>query len=145
MNCVHLVIILVHMLQHHLIWFQIQGKRRIDPCGCHCELCSYLVDVSHLQAKKLSKRDKARATEKCVSRVEMLALEEGLPLTSDWARTLVDNHQRAAAYSTYGLSLLERIKGSEGGLHILTLWRRIAWKPEGSPIKGFKLTAEDII
>lgn len=120
------------------------GKRRIDPCGCGCELCSYLVDASHLQAKKPSKRDKNRATEKCVFRVEMLAQEEGLTLTPDWARTLVDSHQRAAAYSAYGLSLLKRIKGSEGGLHILALWRRIAWRPEGSPIKEFELTAEDI-
>lgn len=43
-----------------------------------------------------------------------------------------------------GQSLLERIEGSEGGPYILALWREIAWKPEGSPIKGFKLAATDI-
>ena len=74
----------------------------------------------------------------------MLAQEEGFQVTRDEAAALAISHRREAAYSAYGMSLLKRIKGSVGGPHILALWRMIAWKPEGSPIKGFRLKAEDI-
>jgi hypothetical protein len=56
------------------------GKRLESSCGCYCELCSQLVDVSHLQPKKPSKRDKERAINECVSRIELLAKEEGLQI-----------------------------------------------------------------
>ncbi len=120
------------------------GVRLESSCGCYCELCSHLVNVSHLQAKKPSKSDKQRAKRKCVSRIEMLANEEGLSIPPDLAAAISDLHPRSAAYSTYAQSLLDRIEGSQGGLHVLALWRMIAWKPEGSPIKGFTLEAEDI-
>lgn len=120
------------------------GQRLASACNCYCELCAHLVDASHLQAKKPMKRDKERAIAGCVSRIEMLATEEGVQITSDWAAALVVSHGRESAYSAYGYTLLERIAGSEGGPHVLALWRMIAWKPEGSPIKEFTLEAGDI-
>jgi hypothetical protein len=77
----------------------------------------------------------------------MLAEEEGIAIPRDLAAGIATGPAslRSAAYSAYGLSLLERIRGSEGGLYILALWREIAWKSEGSPIKGFKLEAADIL
>jgi hypothetical protein len=119
-------------------------QRLASSCGCYCELCSHLVDASHLQAKKPSSRDKEKGIADCVSRIELLAKEEELPLSSDLAAALVASHRRESAYSAYGYSLLERLRGSEGGPHVLALWRMIAWKPEGSPIKGFTLESGDI-
>lgn len=76
----------------------------------------------------------------------MLAREEGIPLSHEHASTMAASKEqrRSAAFSAYGLSLLERIRGSEGGPYVLALRRMIAWKPEGSPIKGFNLDAKDI-
>ena len=122
------------------------GVRLESRCGCFCELCAHLASASHLKPKKPGKRDKEKAREKRISRVMMLANEEKLPITQDMAASIATGPEslRRAAYSAYGLSLLERIRGSEGGLYVLALWREIAWKPEGSPIRGFQLEAEDI-
>ncbi|MBI5687946.1 MAG: hypothetical protein HZC54_22980 [Verrucomicrobia bacterium] len=122
------------------------GTKLESRCGCYCPLCAHLVNVSHLQPKKPAKRDKEKAREKRISRVMMLAEEESLPISGGIATTIATAPQflRSAAYSAYGQSLLERVRGSEGGLYILALWREIAWKPEGSPIKGFRLEADDI-
>lgn len=122
------------------------GTRQESRCGCYCSFCAHLVNISHLQPKKPAKRDKEKAREERISRVMMLAEEENLPISCEIATAIATAPQflRSAAYSAYGQSLLERVRGSEGGLHILALWREIAWKPEGSPIKGFRLEADDI-
>ncbi len=121
-------------------------KRLLSSCGCDCGFCARLANASRLRVMKPTTREKDRAVRKCVARLEMLAVEEGLYLTPQQAATIVASlsHRRHSAYSAYGLSLLERVRGSEGGLHVLALWRMIAWKPEGSPIKNFTLKAEDI-
>jgi hypothetical protein len=112
-----------------------------------CSFCAHLVNASHLRPKKLRKRDKDMAREQSISRLLMLAEEEGIRIDRDTAATIVADRAflRSAAYSAYALSLLERIRGDEGGLYALALWREIAWKPEGSPIKGFQLQADDIL
>ena len=74
----------------------------------------------------------------------MLSHEEGFQITRPRAESVVAADPRSAAYSAYAFSILERIQGWEGDPHILALWRMIAWTPEGSPIKGFSLEAEDI-
>ena len=124
------------------------GVRLESRCGCYCAFCSQVVNASHLKAKKPGNWDKKRAEEKCVARVRRLAAEAGLDLSPDDAVTLVTSTKdnlRNAAYSAYGQCLLERINGDEGGLYVLALWRMFAWKPEGSPIKGFTLEAEDVL
>ena len=102
------------------------------------------MNVSHLRPKKLTKRDKEGAKQHRISRVILLAQEEGIQLSGDLAAGVaVGPFLRDAAYSAYGQSLLERVGGSECGPYVLALWREIAWKPEGSPIKDFKLAAAD--
>jgi hypothetical protein len=102
------------------------------------------VNASHLRPKKLGKRDKEGARHQRISRVILLAQEEGLQLSGDLAASVATGpFLRDAAYSAYGQSLLERIRGAECGPYVLALWREIAWKPEGSPIRDFKLTAID--
>lgn len=122
------------------------GKRLESQCGCFCPFCAHLVNASHLRPKKPKKHDKDMARERRISRLVALADEEGIPIPRDIAAAIATSpgFVRSAAYSAYGLSLLERIHGSEGGLYALVLWREIAWKPEGSPIKGFTLEASDI-
>jgi hypothetical protein len=123
------------------------GPRLESSCGCLCPLCAHLVNASHLRPKKLRKRDKDIAREQRTSRLIMLAEEEGVQIDRETAATIADDPAflRNAAYSAYALSLLERIRGDEGGLYALALWREIAWKPEGSPIKDFQLKADDIL
>lgn len=121
------------------------GSRLESSCGCFCELCARLVNASHLRPKRLRQRDKDADKEKRISRVIRLAQEAGLPVSNDFAAGIAAGpFLRDAAYSAYGEALLERIAGSEGGPYLLALWRQIAWKPEGSPIKGFRLAATDI-
>ena len=115
-------------------------------CPCSCDLCSRLVNAPHLRPKKLTKHDKDEARQMRISRVMTLAGEEGLDVSQDTAMELATGFfLRNAAFSAYGQSLLERMAGRECGPYVLALWREIAWKPEGSPIKGFELTAWDIL
>lgn len=123
------------------------GTRLYSHCGCYCPLCTRLVNAPHLQPKKLSKRDKRRATDLMVDRVRALALEEGLALGSDEAANIVQNREtrRSAGYSAYGYWLIKRTDGFSDGKSILALWREIAWQPTGSPISGFKLQFKDFV
>lgn len=122
------------------------GTRLESSCGCYCEFCTHLARASHLRAKKLGKRAKALAGEQRVSRVMRLANEEGMQISDDIAAEIARGQfRRDAAYSAYGQCLLERIEGAECGPYVLALWREIAWKPEGSPIKGFELIASDFL
>jgi hypothetical protein len=123
------------------------GTRLESSCGCLCPFCAHLVSASHLRPKKLRKRDKDIARGQRTSRLIMLAEEEGIQIHRDTAAMIADDPAflRNAAYSAYALSLLERIRGDEGGPYALALWREIAWKPEGSPIKGFQLQADNIV
>ncbi len=126
---------------------EVPGKRLMSYDGCYCPLCTYLANASHLQAKKLTAHDKQRAIRKCAARLEMLAREEGFTMSQEQASAIAESkeHRKDAAYSAYGFSPIERMRGAELGPHVLALWRMIAWKPEGSPIKGFVLKAEDIM
>jgi hypothetical protein len=123
------------------------ATRLESRCGCYCSFCTHLVNASHLRPKKLRKRDKDTAREQRISRLILLAEEQGIRIERDIAAAIADAPAflRSAAYSAYALSLLERIRGDEGGLYALALWREIAWKPEGSPIKGFQLQADHIL
>lgn len=121
------------------------GKRLVSPCGCYCRFCSYVVNAPHLQPKKLTSRDKKRAGTLMADRVSTLALEEGIDLPQeDAARIAADPvTRRAAAYSTYGFWLIKRTQGISDGTSILALWRELAWRSSGSPIKDFKLCYAD--
>jgi len=116
------------------------GTQPVAPWGW----VERIENLPHLQRRKPSTLDKKSAKQACITRVATLANEEGLVISDSSAATLAATHQRSAAYSAYGSSLLERIEGLECDPSVLVLWRMIAWKPEGSPIKGFTLRAEDI-
>lgn len=126
---------------------EVPGQRFVYPCGCSCSLCGYLVNASHLKTKSPAGRDKKKAERVCAARVEMLAQEEGLHLTAERAAEIAssERHRRSAAYSAYLHSVLDRMQGDDGGVHVLSLWRMIAWKPEGSPIKKFRLNVKDAV
>ena len=123
------------------------GTRRHSHCGCYCLYCSRIVNAPHLQPKKLSKRDKRRAVDLMVDRVNSLALEQGLALNSDIATKIVQDNatRRSAGYSAFGYWLIKRTEGITDGKSILALWREIAWSPAGSPIQGFKLRYKDFV
>jgi hypothetical protein len=126
------------------------GTRLISPCGCYCPLCSYLVSAAHLRAKTPSKRDKARADQLMADRVAALAREEGIevadPAVAAVAAVVRDAEtRRSAAYSAYGYWLIRRLDGDTDGPAVLALWREIAWKRTGSPIKNFRLQYADFL
>jgi hypothetical protein len=121
------------------------GMRRVDPCGCGCRFCSYLIRAPRLQTKKLSKRDKERAIRLMADRVQQLALEEGLSVTREQAEKIaaIPQIRRSAGFSAYGHWLIKRLDGLTDGPAVLALWREIAWHRSGSPIARFVLKYED--
>jgi hypothetical protein len=123
------------------------GTRFRSHSGCYCPICTHIVHAPHLQPKKLSKRDKSRAIELMLDRVTALASEEGIAAQSHHVTGVVEGEatRRYAAYSAYGHWLIKRLEGDTDGKSILALWREIAWKRTGSPIKGFKLRYEDFV
>ena len=122
---------------------QFRGSRR----RCYCEFCSYLVDAPHLRAKQLLKRDKIRAEELMIDRVAVLANDEGIDVQRDDAIGIAqdDDTRRSAGYSAYGHWLIRRMNGDTDGKSVLALWRQIAWRPTGSPIRNFKLRYKDFV
>ena len=77
-----------------------------------------------------------------IDRLMQLSIEEDLTLPETTLEAIVDDAatSRAAAYSAYGEWLIRRTRGETDGQSVLALWRKIAWKPEGSPIRNFRLT-----
>jgi hypothetical protein len=112
---------------------------------CYCSICARLVSGSHLKTKKLTSSDKKRAFSLMQNRLIELAHEQDLKLTTKDTEALfaVPEHRIAAAYSTYGYWLIQRMKGITDGPSILALWRQFAWTDAGSPRKGFKLQFDD--
>ena len=49
------------------------------------------------------------------------------------------------ALATYGTQTIHRAAGENVGPEILVLWRKFAWTPQGSPIRGFKLDADLVL
>jgi hypothetical protein len=123
------------------------GKRRETRCGCYCDMCSRLVNASHLRTKRVTGADKKRARVLKEDRVVALGQEVGIIVDARVATEIAQAEltSRAAALSAYGLSLVQRIEGYSDGTSILALWREFAWKPTGSPIPAFTLTISGFI
>jgi hypothetical protein len=121
------------------------GTRLHSTCGCYCSWCAHIINASHLQPMKLTKRDKTRAVDLMIDRVSTLAFEEGVHLEHEEARAIVLDFatRRMAGYSAYGYWLIKRMEGITDGKSVLALWREIAWNKSGSPIKNFKLRYKD--
>ncbi|MEM1442409.1 MAG: hypothetical protein AAGF67_08705 [Verrucomicrobiota bacterium] len=116
-----------------------------SDCGCYCSMCTYLGQAPRLQPVKVRTRDKEKAREKCAQRVQVLAGEEGIQVSEEDCKIIAGTQRRNSAFSAYAQSLFQRMNGTDGGVHVLALWRMIAWKPEGSPIKGFELQVDEIV
>jgi len=121
------------------------GMRRVDPCGCGCRFCSYMIEAPRLQTKKLSKRDKQRALGLMVDRILQLAIESDIALAPELAERIATDEKtrRFAGYSAYGHWLIKRLDGLTDGPSILALWREIAWNKSGSPRPKFMLKFDD--
>jgi len=114
----------------------------------YCEACgAYLLAAPHLRPKKLSRHDKMKARKLKLTCLKRLAQDAGLVLSDQAAETLVDapEMREAIAMTTYGEQLLFRMDGQVEGPAVLALWREFAWNSTGSPKKGFKLDADDIL
>jgi hypothetical protein len=122
------------------------GKRLYSGCGCPCTWCSYLVAASHLQPKKIYRRDKVRARKMKIAALQQLAYKCDTRLAQQQAEELVDSPDSAmhASLLAYGQQLVDRTRGFSGGLAVLALWREIAWD-KTAPKKKFQLEAENIL
>lgn len=116
------------------------------PGGYCCEMCGYRVPKSHLQPKKLGRRDKEKARALKQSYTEALAKQHDLRVSPEVIDRVVREPEASkdAALASYGEELLRRVTGRASGTAALALWREFAWSPKGSPIKGFKLDADQI-
>lgn len=124
------------------------GKKLYSPeAHCFCPMCSWLVAVPHLRPKKLAPADKLRADRLELGTLASLATELGLTLPDSAAAALASDAtlRETRALATYGRDLLKRLDGVSEGASTLALWRRFAWAKEGSPIKGFVLSAANIL
>ena len=127
---------------------EVTGTRFVTgPEGYCCERCGYRVPKSHLQPKKLERRDKDRACELVAAYVEDLAREQGVSDSRRATESVLNKEelQRDSALATYGAELLRRLDGKSSGAAALALWRQFAWNSMGSPIKKFRLDSEMIM
>lgn len=122
-----------------------RGRGSIPRGGCHCVLCVRLVNLPHLQTKKVHSRDKRAADLLMVDAIIRLASQQRRNVDIQLANQLVNDSRtrRAAAYVAYGDSLIERLEGNSDGPAVLALWRIIAWKSRGSMRRGFRLAVDD--
>ncbi len=124
------------------------GQRLFSPgAHCFCPFCSWLVAAPHLRPKKLTARDKRRASVLEVDVVGALALELGVSLEPGEAERIAGAKalREAVALVAWARILLKRLQGLSEGPATLALWRRFAWTEAGAPRKGFKLEAADVL
>ena len=105
------------------------------------------VDNPHIHPKKLYSKDKLNARRLKIEYLQGLAIEHGNQFDSSFFENLVDDWElkEKIAITTYGLQLIERLKGFDQGLAVLALWREFAWDSKGSPKKKFKLDSKLIL
>jgi hypothetical protein len=124
------------------------GERLYSPgAHCFCPICSWMIRVPHLRPKKIGTADKAIAERMKRNVVRDLAVDVGNPISDrDMDRMLDDPDLREPiGLCAYATDLLQRLEGVAVGPASLALWRSFAWTPEGSPKKGFALSAEAIL
>ena len=125
---------------------KLPAPRLYSKCGCPCPMCSYLVQASHLQPKKVYRRDKARARKLKIEALQRLAFNCETRLEQQQAEELVDSPDSAmeASLMAYGQQLVARTSGISEGPAVLVLWREIAWD-RTAPKKNFRLEADHIL
>ncbi|MFC1642258.1 hypothetical protein ACFL5O_06170 [Myxococcota bacterium] len=124
------------------------GEHLYSPdAHCFCPMCSWMVRAPHLKAKKLTRADKARADNLKRGFIRALAAKQGVSMPDERVEEIMQDRElrEAASLCAYAKNLLERLEGIIEGPATLALWRGFAWTPEGSPKKGFLLTADAIM
>jgi hypothetical protein len=133
------------------ISFDLQGERTElrSSCGCYCFCCAGLVASSRLTPKKVGGADKERAERAIERELELMARALAPPKVL--SKTQMTNLKsdpalrESLAMVAWTAALFRRIRGEYVGTEALALWRRFAWKPEGSPKPGFTLSEAAIL
>ena len=124
------------------------GQRLYSPdAHCFCPHCSWMVQIPYFTPKKLTAADKLDARRMELRRLHAMAAEMGVSITEAQVDVIANEPSLRAdrALVAYGKDLLDRLEGIAVGPASLALWRGFAWTPQGSPKKGFKLTATAIL
>jgi len=124
------------------------GKQLYSPhAHCFCPICSWMVQKPHLRPKKVGAGDKKAAERMKRTFLIQLAAARGISVTEEMLDEMLQdpNLREAVGLCTYAADLLQRLKGRAVGAASLALWRSFAWTSQGSPKKGFVLTADEIM
>ncbi|MDJ0849997.1 MAG: hypothetical protein QNK04_16630 [Myxococcota bacterium] len=123
------------------------GTRWVSACGCYCDLCAYAARAPYIRPKRLfppHKRDAERLKRRFL---EELAARNELASRPETITEILRDPElgRNAALASYGEQILRRCRGAHTNPGVLALWRQFAWKPTGSPIRGFELSHHAIL
>jgi hypothetical protein len=124
------------------------GERLYSPAAhCFCPQCSWLVRAPHWRPKKLGPSDKRAADRLRRAFLHRLALARGGGVDEARIEALLSEPalREALSLCAYASDLLSRLEGVVDGAASLALWRSFAWTPQGSPKRGFVLTADAIL
>ena len=124
------------------------GKRLYSPdAHCFCPICTWMVQKPHLRPKKVSASDKKVAERMKRAFLLQIAKARGISVTDDMLDSMLQdrNLREPIGLCAYAADLLQRLKGRAVGAASLALWRTFAWTPQGSPKKGFALSADEIM
>ncbi|HMQ10939.1 MAG TPA: hypothetical protein PKC21_02285 [Oligoflexia bacterium] len=113
-----------------------------EGAHCFCSMCSYLVNVSHLKTKKISKAEKNRAKKIKHHTLIQLCLNNNLDIADETISQIVESKDCSEdlAILAYVGQLIDRAKGISNGPAVLCLYREFAWKNSG-PKKNFTFNA----
>ncbi len=124
------------------------GMQLVSPyCHCYCPLCSWLVRAPHIRPKKVRTADKKVAERMKRGFVRALSLDVGTGQDDTLIDQLLGDPElrEIVGLCTYASDLLRRLEGESVGAATLALWRSFAWTAQGSPKKGFKLSADAVM
>ena len=123
---------------------QPRRRRYSEAAHCFCPMCSYMIRVSHLKPKKLTKKNKDRAKKLKLNALRQLCLDVNIEWQEDFIKFLaedIDSYEEAAIIA-YSYELVRRAKGVVEGPAVLALWREFAWNKSGGPKKNFYFDIE---
>lgn len=117
-----------------------------EGAHCFCYMCSYLVNVSHLKTKKISKADKNRAKKMKYDAIVQLSLNKGFEVNHVSIDQLLESKdfRQDVAMIAYVQQLIDRAKGVSNGPAVLSLYRDFAWESSG-PKKNFTFNSKHVL
>lgn len=124
------------------------GERLYSPdAHCFCPICSWMVRKPHLRPKKIGAGDKKVAERMKRGFLLRLAASHGISVSDKMLDEMLQDPdlRESLGLCAYAGDLLQRLEGRAVGAASLALWRTFAWTAQGSPKKGFVLTADEIM